>query len=54
MSQAGMIAHTGSVCPESGVWQVVAAPSTTAAGARGNIMPPYDGKGVDWKLIQLA
>jgi hypothetical protein len=54
MSQVGTIAHTGSVCPESGVWQVVGTPSTTAPIAQGNMMPPHDGKGVDWKLIQLA
>ncbi len=34
-----MIAHTGSTCPESGVWQVVGTPSTTASIAEGNVMP---------------
>lgn len=54
MSPVGRIAHTGSICPESGVWKVVGNPSTTAPIAKGNRMPPYDGKAVDWRLIQLA
>jgi len=54
LSGVGTIAHTGSNCPVSGVWQVVGTPSTTAPIAKGNVMPPYGGKGVDWKLIQLA
>ncbi|WP_280254913.1 hypothetical protein [Nocardia wallacei] len=54
MSGIGTIAHTSDKCPESGVWQVVGTPSTTAPIAKGNIMPPYSGKAVDWKLIQLA
>ena len=40
--------------PESGVWEVVGKPSTTAPIAKSNIMPPYGGKGVTWKLIQHA
>jgi hypothetical protein len=50
----GSTAKTGEICPESGVWQVVGTPSTTAPIAKGNRMPPYDGKAVTWKLIQLA
>lgn len=50
----GTTARTGEICPESGVWQVVGTPSTTAPIAKGNRMPPYDGKAVIWKLIQLA
>ncbi len=50
----GTIAKTGESCPESGVWQVVGTPSTTAPIAKGNRMPPYDGKAVSWKLIQYA
>jgi hypothetical protein len=50
----GTIAKTGEICPESGVWEVVGTPSTTAPIAKGNRMPPYDGNAVTWKLIQLA
>ncbi|MEO6670436.1 MAG: hypothetical protein ABIN36_13220 [Ferruginibacter sp.] len=50
----GRTAKTGEVCPESGVWKVEGTPSTTAPIAQGNLMPPYDGKAVTWKLIQLA
>lgn len=50
----GTTARTGEVCPESGIWQVVGTPSTTAPIAKGNRIPPYDGKAVTWKLIQLA
>ncbi|MFN8307340.1 MAG: hypothetical protein U0T79_11230 [Ferruginibacter sp.] len=50
----GRTARTGEKCPESGVWEVVGTPSTTAPIAEGNTMPPYDGKAVTWKLIQLA
>ncbi|AYR29033.1 MAG: hypothetical protein EGS36_07830 [Akkermansia muciniphila] len=50
----GTTASTGQKCPESGVWQVVGNPTTTAPIAKGNTMPPYNGKAVTWKLIQLA
>ncbi|MGP3023586.1 hypothetical protein, partial [Serratia ureilytica] len=53
-SPIGTTATTGQKCPESGVWEVVGKPSTTAPIAKGNIMPPYGGKGVTWKLIQYA
>lgn len=50
----GRTARTGEVCPESGIWKVEGTPSTTAPIAKGNRMPPYDGKAVTWKLIQIA
>lgn len=50
----GTTTTTGNKCPESGVWQVIGHPTTTAPIAFGNIMPPYDGKAVAWKLIQHA
>lgn len=50
----GTKARTGENCPESGVWKVVGTPSTTAPIAKGNKMPPYDGKAVTWELIQYA
>lgn len=50
----GTTASTGQNCPESGVWQVVGTPTTTAPIAKGNKMPPYAGKAVTWKLIQYA
>ena len=56
MSKApiGTTAKTGAICPESGVWKVVGSPSTTAPIAKGNRMPPYDGRAVMWKLIEYA
>jgi hypothetical protein len=59
MSQArtraplGTTAKTGQRCPESGVWQVVGQ-SATAPIATGNVMPPYKGKAVTWKLVRYA
>lgn len=50
----GTTARTGQRCPESGVWQVVASPSTTAPIAAGNVMPPYRGEAVVWKLTRYA
>lgn len=50
----GTTARTGEKCPESGVWEVVGTPSTTAPIAKGNTMPPYANKAVTWKLIRLA
>lgn len=50
----GTTAKTGENCPESGVWQVVGSPSTTAPISKGNRMPPYNNQAVTWKLIQHA
>jgi hypothetical protein len=50
----GTTAKTGEICPESGVWEVVGTPSTTAPIAKGNRMPPYKSKGVTWKLTRHA
>jgi hypothetical protein len=45
---------TGNICPESGIWKVEGAPSTTAPIAKGNVMPPYGGRSVIWMLIAYA
>ena len=50
----GTKAKTGEKCPETGVWKVVGYPTTTAAIAVNNVMPPYKDKGVSWELIQYA
>jgi hypothetical protein len=50
----GTTARTGEKCPESGVWEVVGTPSTTAPIAEGNTMPPYNDRAVTWRLIQYA
>jgi hypothetical protein len=50
----GTTAKTGEICPESGVWQVVGTPSTTAPIAKSNKMPPYSGRAVTWKLKSYA
>ena len=49
----GSTAQTGETCPESGVWQARGY-TTTAPIAKGNRMPPYDGKAVTWVLKQYA
>ena len=48
----GTTARTGQICPESGRWDVVGSPTTSAPIAKGNKMPPYRNRGVTWKLIQ--
>jgi hypothetical protein len=53
-SPIGTTAKSGEICPESGVWQAMATPSTTAPIAKGNRMPPYNGKAVTWKLTRYA
>jgi hypothetical protein len=50
----GTLAHTGQRCPESGVWQAQTSPYETAPIAKHNVMPPYRGMAVNWKLIQYA
>lgn len=50
----GTTAKTGEKCPESGVWEVVGTPSTTAPISKGETMPPYRDKAVTWRLIRLA
>jgi hypothetical protein len=50
----GTTAKTGEKCPESGVWEVVGSPSTTAPISAGETMPPYGGNAVTWKLIRHA
>ena len=54
MAEVGTTAKTGEICPESGVWQSMDTPSTTAPIAKGDRMPPHNGKAVTWKLIQKA
>jgi hypothetical protein len=50
----GTTATTGQRCPESGVWEVVGVPSTTAPIAVHNVMPPYGGRAVTWRLKRYA
>jgi len=50
----GTLARTGERCPESGVWAVVGNPTTTAPIAKRNVMPPYRGNAVTWRLQQYA
>jgi hypothetical protein len=50
----GTTAKTGEKCPESGVWQVATAPTTTAPIAKTNVMPPYQNKAVTWRLKSYA
>jgi hypothetical protein len=50
----GTRVQTGEICPESGVWQSEDFPSTTAPIARGNVMPPHNGRAVYWRLVRYA
>lgn len=50
----GTTCKTGEKCPESGVWEVVGTPSTTAPIAKGNVFPPYGGRAVTWRLKSYA
>lgn len=50
----GMLVMTGHRCPESGVWEVAGFPTTTAPIAKRNVMPPYMGRAVYWRLIRYA
>ena len=50
----GTTAKTGEVCPESGRWDVVGYPTTSAPIAKGNRMPPYTNKAVQWQLTQYV
>lgn len=45
---------TGQICPESGTWKSLDNHSTTAPIAKGNRMPPHNGKSVDWQLLERA
>jgi len=48
----GMTARTGEKCPKSGVWKVTGTLETiTMSVSRGNKMPAYNNKSVNWKLI---
>lgn len=48
----GMTARTGEKCPKSGVWKVMGTPeNVTQSVSRGNRMPVYENKNVNWKLI---
>ena len=49
----GTKVSTGKICPESGVWRAECY-SETAPIARGNRMPPYARKAVNWILQQYA
>ena len=50
----GTTAKTGEKCPESGNWTAVGYTGSSAPIAKSNIMPPYAGKAVTWKLYQYA
>jgi hypothetical protein len=50
----GTTARTGERCPESGEWHVVGYPTTSAPIAKGNVMPPYGGKSVTWRLARYV
>jgi uncharacterized protein (DUF4415 family) len=45
---------SGEICPESGIWSVVGAPSSSVAVSKGNRMPPYEGRSVAWLRLKAA
>jgi hypothetical protein len=47
-------AGTGEKCPVSGIWKSKDSKPTSAPIAKGNRMPPHNGKGVKWKLVKPA
>lgn len=54
MPSPGTTARTGEDCPETGLWEVVGHPTAQALMVKGNIMPPYNGKTVVWRLVQRS
>ena len=54
MTPIGTKKYTGETCPESGKWKSNDSPSTTAPIAKGNRIPPHNGKAVYWTLIEYA
>ncbi len=53
MVSLGTKAKTSEKCPASGKWKSNDTPSTTAPIAKGNVMPPHNGKAVSWTLMEL-
>lgn len=51
MPSPGTMAKTGEDCPETGIWEVANRPTAQALMLKGNIMPPYEGKTVVWRLV---
>lgn len=48
----GMTARTGDKCPKSGVWRALGiTENVTMSVSRGNRMPMYGNKNINWKLI---
>ncbi|MBW8360019.1 MAG: hypothetical protein K0M63_09510 [Weeksellaceae bacterium] len=45
-------AASGTLCPESGEWEITGALTTSAVLAKNQIMPDYCGKKVRWRLIR--
>ena len=43
---------SGACCPVSGLWETVGNPSTTILICKGEPMPDYLGKTVQWQLIK--
>lgn len=42
----------GEPCPVSGLWETVGNPRTTRLICKGELMPDYMGKAVQWQLIK--
>ena len=45
-------AASGSLCPESGEWEITGSLTTSAVLAKNQIMPEYCGQKVRWRLIR--
>jgi hypothetical protein len=50
----GTTARTGEQCPESGLWKLADTPAVLIRFAKGETLPPYDGRPVIWQLARYA
>lgn len=50
----GATVTTGEQCPETGLWSVIGRPETAIPIAKGDLVPPYEGKPVTWQFVRRA
>ena len=49
-----IVARTGDICPESGIWKALDDPGQSVAIVIGSRMPPLRGRKVDWVYARAA
>ena len=52
MEDQKVILSTGKKCTVSGEWEIEGRISTTVYVTKGDLMPPYCGKNVQWILVR--